>query len=115
MEKKNNENVLSRKIEIEAVIEFLANYNGNGVVTDDLIQYMTDTMVDYALVCEPTNRYVYENGELLDSYPCDINGSNESVEYLVLWDGKKYVVNTDWNEEVMNPDAKAIEWKGGIW
>jgi hypothetical protein len=76
---------------------------------------MTDTMIEYTLVCEPTNLYIYENGEVLDSCPCDINGSNQSIEYLVLWDGKKYVVNTDWNELVINPDEKAIEWKGGIW
>jgi phosphoribosylformylglycinamidine (FGAM) synthase-like amidotransferase family enzyme len=48
-------------------------------------------------------------GEIIDSYPCDVNGSNESIENIVKYEGKKYIVITDWEGNVLYPNKKATE------
>ena len=52
-----------------------------------------------------TNKEVFDKGEVLDHYPCDVNEkketqSNGSVENVVLYNGKYYYVITDWENNV---------------
>ena len=58
-------------------------------------------------MAKPTNKEVYNNGEVITSYPCDINGSNQSIELLVEYQGKEYVVHTDWDENLLKPNSIA--------
>ena len=56
---------------------------------------------------KPTNKEVYQNGDIITSYPCDINGSNQSIEYVIDFNGVEYIVHTDWNKKIINPNSKA--------
>jgi hypothetical protein len=62
----------------------------------------------------PTNREVWENGEVLDDWACDLDvetgeaSSNGAVEYKMLYNGKVYFVATDWDgEKLYKPHRKA--------
>lgn len=54
-----------------------------------------------------TNQFVYDNGEVVDSYPCDIDPvtgeteSNGGVEHIVQYKDKFYAVITSWDGDVV--------------
>jgi hypothetical protein len=50
-----------------------------------------------------------ENGDIVDNWICDVDGSNESIEYIVELDGKFYSVITDMYENLRYPKRKAQE------
>jgi hypothetical protein len=61
-----------------------------------------------------TNKEVFDKGEVLDHYPCDVNENKEiqtngSVENVVLYNGKYYYVITDWEKNVRWCDEIAEE------
>jgi hypothetical protein len=61
-----------------------------------------------------TNKEVFDKGEVLEHYPCDVNEnketqSNGSVENVVLYNGKYYYVITDWENNVRWCDEIAEE------
>lgn len=61
-----------------------------------------------------TNKEVFDKGEVLDHYPCDVNENKEiqtngSVENVVLYNGKHYYVITDWENNVRWADEIAEE------
>ena len=61
-----------------------------------------------------TNKEVFDKGEVLDHYPCDVNENKEiqtngSVENVVLYNGKHYYVITDWENNVRWCDEIAEE------
>lgn len=41
-----------------------------------------------------TNKYVFDNGYIVDDYPCDL-------------DGVKYLIHTSWEGDLVNPDYLA--------
>jgi len=60
-------------------------------------------------VAAPTNQRVWAQGEILESYPSDIGGSNMSVEHIIEYEGKKYIVNTNVDEDkVLYANQQAI-------
>ena len=54
-----------------------------------------------------TNAEIFSLGEEVDSYPSDVEGSNASVEHIVEYKGKHYVIVTDWDSNVRRPNDKA--------
>ena len=61
-----------------------------------------------------TNKEVFDKGEVLEHYPCDVNQNKEietngSIENVVLFIGKKYCVITDWKNSVRWCDEIAEE------
>jgi hypothetical protein len=61
-----------------------------------------------------TNKEVFDKGEVLEHYPCDVNQNKEietngSIENVVLFNGKKYCVITDWKNSVRWCDEIAEE------
>jgi len=63
-----------------------------------------------------TNQKVWDEGEVIDDWACDTNmetgecESNGSVEYEVLYKGKKYYIITDWaGDKVFKPNKPARE------
>jgi hypothetical protein len=54
-----------------------------------------------------TQQEIWNNGTQMIHYPCDVGGSNASVEHEVEYLGKIYLVVTDWDDNVLNPDAIA--------
>lgn len=57
---------------------------------------------------KPTNKEVYENGDVVDSYPSDVGGSNASIDYIIDFNGKQYIVTVDEEtEKVINPNKTA--------
>jgi len=59
-------------------------------------------------VGSPTNKEVFDNGEVTDSWASDIGGSNESEDFVIIYRGQSYLVSID-NEtqEVIRPRAVA--------
>ena len=56
-----------------------------------------------------TNKEVYDNGEVVDSWASDIGGSNESQDNIVEYKGDKYLVSINVEDnEVIRPKAKAL-------
>jgi hypothetical protein len=49
---------------------------------------------------------VWDNGEHIDDWPCDVGGSNASVEHSIRYKGKIYSVITDWDNNLRWPDRK---------
>ena len=58
-----------------------------------------------------TQAEVYRRGEQIDDWPCDVEGSNESVEHIVLYEGKRYPIITDWDGNVRQPQRVAVPLK----
>ena len=61
-----------------------------------------------------TNKEVFEKGEMIENYPCDedLDGgikSNGSIENIILYEGKKFCVITDWDGNVHKANEKALE------
>lgn len=61
-----------------------------------------------------TNKEVFDKGEVLEHYPCDVNQNKEvetngSIENVVLFNGKKYCIITDWDNNVRWCDEIAEE------
>lgn len=66
----------------------------------------------------PTNLQVWQYGEVLEHYPCDVDANGEcetngSVEHLMELDGKKYSVITDWENNPRWPEKDAVETHDG--
>ena len=61
-----------------------------------------------------TNLQVWQYGEVLEHYPCDVDANGEcetngSIEHVVELDGKKYSVITDWENNLRWPEKEAVE------
>ena len=61
-----------------------------------------------------TNKEVFYKGEVIEHYPCDVNQnkeieSNGSVENIVEYQGKKYYIITDWENNVRWGEEEATE------
>ena len=50
----------------------------------------------------PTNAEVYDRGEQIEDWPCDVEGSNESIEHIVSFCGRRYSIITDWEGNIRN-------------
>lgn len=62
----------------------------------------------------PTNKEIFENGSVLEHYPCDVNEdkeiqSNGSIENIVEYEGKKYYIITDYENNVRWESEEATE------
>jgi hypothetical protein len=56
----------------------------------------------------PTNKEVYDNGDVIDTMPSDIGGSNMSEDNIIEYNGKTYLVSTNLEENrVISPNRKA--------
>lgn len=55
----------------------------------------------------PKNREVVARGELVDDWPCDVDGPNESLERIYLYEGVEYSVITDRFGAVRRPNQSA--------
>lgn len=61
-----------------------------------------------------TNKEVFENGSVLEHYPCDVDDdgtlkSNASIEYVIEYKGRRYLVLTDWDNNVRRANDTAHE------
>jgi hypothetical protein len=58
----------------------------------------------------PTKKQVWEEGEKVDDWACDwdpeeqICRSNGGIENIVLFEGKKYSIVSNWDDEIFNED-----------
>lgn len=64
-----------------------------------------------------TNKEVFDNGDVLEHYPCDVDENKEiqpngSIENVVLYKGKKYYIITDWENNVRWENEIAQEVNG---
>ena len=64
-----------------------------------------------------TNKEVFDNGDVLEHYPCDVDENKEiqpngSIENVVLYNGKKYYIITDWENNVRWENETAQEVNG---
>jgi uncharacterized protein (UPF0333 family) len=64
-----------------------------------------------------TNKEVFDNGDVLEHYPCDVDENKEiqpngSIENVVLYNGKKYYIITDWENNVRWENEIAQEVNG---
>jgi hypothetical protein len=55
------------------------------------------------------NIEVWQKGDIVDHWACDVEGSNQSKEYIIELDGVKYSVITDMNDNLRYPNRKATE------
>lgn len=63
-----------------------------------------------------TQGFVLANGEIVDHWPCDVGAdgqheANGSVETIVEYEGKKYLVVCDWENNSRWPNRKANEYR----
>jgi len=61
-----------------------------------------------------TNLEVFNNGEEISSWICDLNDegemeSNGGQEFLFIYLGKPYTIQVSWDDNVINPNDKAKE------
>jgi uncharacterized protein (UPF0333 family) len=64
-----------------------------------------------------TNKEVFDKGDVLEHYPCDVDENKEiqpngSIENIVLYNGKKYYIVTDWENNVRWGNEVAQEVNG---
>lgn len=52
----------------------------------------------------PTAQEVWENGQHIDDWACDLSDNpNEGIEHEIAYQGKTYYVITDQEDNVLNP------------
>jgi len=61
------------------------------------------------MTCKALTAHIIEEGNLIDRWPCDVNEENEmqsngSQEFLYEYNGNKYCVWMDWNDNPILPD-----------
>ena len=54
-----------------------------------------------------TNQEVFDKGDVIDDWASDVGGSNNSVDNVIELGGVKYLVVTDVEGKVLNPNKKA--------
>jgi len=54
-----------------------------------------------------TNAEIFSLGEVIEDYPCDVEGTNASIEHIVEHKGKYYSIITDWDNNIRKPNNKA--------
>jgi len=58
-----------------------------------------------------TNKQVFEEGQIIEHYPMDINPStgemksNGGIEYLIQIDNNVYSIQTDWDNNITDPNG----------
>lgn len=58
-----------------------------------------------------TNKQVFEEGQIIEHYPMDINPftgemkSNGGIEYLIQIDNTVYSIQTDWDNNITDPNG----------
>ena len=70
-----------------------------------------------------TDSVVWGNGEIVDDWASDVGGSNQSRDNVIEYEGKRYLVTTNFDQDMLlTPSKKANEWDdesyakgGGVW
>lgn len=108
----NNKNLTKRLRPIRFNIGDSPNNKETSNIETEALTYTEEleNMIDSAgLYCEripkvklPTNKEVFENGKIVDDWPCDMNAqdgtqeSNGGIENVITYKGKIYNVITSW-------------------
>lgn len=48
---------------------------------------------------ELTNKFIYENANIIESYPCDLMGSNSHVECKMNYQNDVYIIHTNFSAD----------------
>jgi len=79
-------------------------------LVEDYVRMMKSSGRFYAKgggVGSPTNKEVFDNGDIMDSWTSDIGGSNMSQDLVIEYNGQTYLVSTNFEGGVIKPNSKA--------